>query len=203
MKKKEMRKITRSVGDYTFDWYPEKELLEIFEPGEETLLSKIIEREMEYSEQEKRIEEFLSNDNELDAMNEAGWFFEILAKKLLVPRLLEIENHIFRLKRLAAFLGGDMTATRRNDDFEERKACAKNYPIYEIARSRVDLKPRGKNFVGLCPFAFHEEKTPSFYLYTETNSFFCFGCNTGGDVITLTCELYGIGFADAVAMLNK
>lgn len=198
-----MRKITRSVGDYTFDWYPEKELLEIFQTGEETILSKIVEREMEYEEQEKLIEEFLSNDMELDALNEGGWFFEILAKKLLLPRLLEIENHIFRLKRLAAFLGGDMTAHHWTDDVRERRDVAKAYPIYEIARSRIDLKPRGKNFVGLCPFPFHEEKHASFYLYTATNSFFCFGCNTGGDVITLTMELYGIKFNDALAMLNK
>ena len=198
-----MRKITRSVGDYTFDWYPEKELLEIFQTGEATILSKIVEREMEYGEQEKLIEEFLSIDNEIDALNEGGWFFEIIAKKLLVPRLLEIESHLFRLKRLAAFLGGDMTPTYRNDDFEERKARAKSYPIYEIARSRVDLKPTGKNFVGRCPFPCHEDKTPSFYLYTETNSFFCFGCNMGGDVITLTMELYGIKFDDAIVMLNK
>lgn len=198
-----MRKITRSVGDYTFDWYPEKELLEIFQTGEETILSKIVEREMEYEEQEKLIEEFLSNDMELDALNEGSWFFEILAKKLLMPRLLEIENHIFRLKRLAAFLDGDMFTNRWTDDFNERRDRAKSYPIYEIARSRVDLKPRGKNYVGRCPFPCHEDKTPSFYLYTETNSFFCFGCNMGGDVITLTMELYGIKFDDALAMLNK
>jgi hypothetical protein len=196
-----MRKITRSVGDYTFDWYPEKELLEIFQTGEETILSKIVEREMEYEEQEKLIEEFLSNDTELSALNESGWFFETLAKKLLMPRLLEIENHIFRLKRLAAFLSGDTVATDWTDNFKEDKDRAKSHPIYEIARGRVDLKPRGKNFVGLCPF--HEEKHASFYIYTETNSFYCFGCNMGGDVITLTMELYGIDFTDALAMLNK
>ncbi|PIV85902.1 MAG: hypothetical protein COW50_04490 [Candidatus Moranbacteria bacterium CG17_big_fil_post_rev_8_21_14_2_50_41_107] len=72
--------------------------------------------------------------------------------------------------------------------------------MYELARSQIDLKSSGKNFVGLCPF--HMEKTPSFYLYTETNSFYCFGCQTGGDVITLTMHLYSIRFTDAVAMLQ-
>lgn len=196
-----MRKITRSVGDYTFDWYPEKELLEIFQTSKETILSKIVEREMEYEEQEKLIKEFLTNESAVDAFNESSWFFEILAKKLLLPRLLEIENHIFRLKRLAAFISGDTVATDWTDNFKEDKDRAKSYPIYEIARSRIDLKPRGKNFVGLCPF--HEEKHASFYIYTGTNSFYCFGCNTGGDVITLTMELYGIDFTDALAMLNK
>lgn len=198
-----MKKITRSVGDYTFDWYPEKELLEIFQTGEETILSKIVEREMEYEEQEKLIKEFLSIDNEIDALNEGDWFFEILAKKLLIPKLLEIENHVFRLKRLAAFLGGDMTAHYQSDDFRERRDIAKVYPIHEIAQSRIDLKPRGKNFIGRCPFPCHEDKHPSFYIYTATNSFFCFGCNMGGDVIRLAMELYGIEFTEAITMLNK
>ena len=49
--------------------------------------------------------------------------------------------------------------------------------IGEIISSYVILKRRGKNLVGLCPF--HNEKTPSFVVYPENGSFYCFGCNTG------------------------
>ena len=54
--------------------------------------------------------------------------------------------------------------------------------IVDVVSSYVALKKRGRNYVGLCPF--HNEKTPSFNLYPENGSFFCFGCETGGDVIT-------------------
>ena len=43
----------------------------------------------------------------------------------------------------------------------------------------VNLKRRGKNLIGLCPF--HSEKTPSFTVYPESASFYCFGCGAGGD----------------------
>ena len=52
--------------------------------------------------------------------------------------------------------------------------------ITEIASSYVNLKRHGRNMVGLCPF--HGEKTPSFNIYTENGSFYCFGCGAGGDV---------------------
>ena len=54
--------------------------------------------------------------------------------------------------------------------------------ITDIVSSYVNLKRRGKNMVGLCPF--HNEKSPSFNVYPENNSFYCFGCGAGGDVIT-------------------
>ena len=40
-----------------------------------------------------------------------------------------------------------------------------------------------KNLKGRCPF--HDDSSPSFYVYPETQSFYCFGCQVGGDVITL------------------
>ncbi|MBQ9247593.1 MAG: DNA primase, partial [Ruminococcus sp.] len=52
----------------------------------------------------------------------------------------------------------------------------------ELAGSYMQLKRRGRNLVGLCPF--HGEKTPSFNIYTENGSFYCFGCGTRGDNIT-------------------
>ena len=60
--------------------------------------------------------------------------------------------------------------------------------IEDVAASYVNLRRRGKNLVGLCPF--HNEKTPSFCIYPENNSFFCFGCNKGGDVISFVTVSY-------------
>jgi len=44
----------------------------------------------------------------------------------------------------------------------------------------VQLKKQGKKWIGLCPF--HEEKTPSFTVDRDSDSFHCFGCNASGGV---------------------
>ena len=54
--------------------------------------------------------------------------------------------------------------------------------IVDVVSSYVSLRRSGRNMVGLCPF--HHEKTPSFNVYAENGSFYCFGCGVGGDVIT-------------------
>ena len=53
--------------------------------------------------------------------------------------------------------------------------------IEDIVSTYVSLRKRGNTSVGLCPF--HNEKTPSFTVYNDTQSFYCFGCGAGGDAI--------------------
>ena len=74
-------------------------------------------------------------------------------------------------------------------------------PIADIASSYVDLKRRGKNRVGLCPF--HNEKTPSFNIYPENNSFYCFGCGKGGGVLQFVMNAENLAFPDAVRWLAQ
>lgn len=71
--------------------------------------------------------------------------------------------------------------------------------IESVVSSYVSLKRRGRNLVGLCPF--HGEKTPSFNLYPETSSFYCFGCGAGGDVITFIRRIENLSYIDAVKFL--
>ena len=71
--------------------------------------------------------------------------------------------------------------------------------IESVVSSYVRLKRRGRNLVGLCPF--HGEKTPSFNLYPETSSFYCFGCGAGGDVITFIKKIENLDYLDAVRFL--
>ncbi|MCQ2455669.1 MAG: DNA primase [Clostridia bacterium] len=65
----------------------------------------------------------------------------------------------------------------------------------------VSLKRRGKNLVGLCPF--HGEKTPSFTIYPENGSFYCFGCGVGGDVFTFTKLIESLDYIEAVKLLAE
>ena len=78
-----------------------------------------------------------------------------------------------------------------------RNAC----PLEEIARTYVDLKRRGRTYVCNCPF--HSEKTPSFTVFPDTQSFYCFGCGAGGDVITFIQQIENLDFMDAVKLLAQ
>jgi hypothetical protein len=85
---------------------------------------------------------------------------------------------------------------------EEDKARAKAAPIVQIAEWN-GLHPRkiGVRFVILCPF--HEERHPSCTLYPETNSFYCYGCAAGGDVIAFTKDLRRESFPETINYLNR
>ena len=71
--------------------------------------------------------------------------------------------------------------------------------IVELLGSYVHLKRKGRLYGGLCPF--HSEKTPSFYVYPDTQSFYCFGCGAGGDAITFAKKINSIDYPEAVKML--
>ncbi len=68
--------------------------------------------------------------------------------------------------------------------------------IEEVISSHITLRRRGKTLVGLCPF--HNEKTPSFTVYPDTNSFYCFGCGAGGDVISFIRRIDNFDYVEAV-----
>ena len=71
--------------------------------------------------------------------------------------------------------------------------------ITEVVGSYVQLRHRGRTHTGLCPF--HSEKTPSFVVYPETQSFYCFGCGAGGDVITFVRKISNLDYVEAVKLL--
>lgn len=68
--------------------------------------------------------------------------------------------------------------------------------IESVISSSITLKRRGKTLVGLCPF--HNEKTPSFTVYPDSNSFYCFGCGAGGDVISFVRRMENLDYIEAV-----
>ena len=65
----------------------------------------------------------------------------------------------------------------------------------------VQLKKRGRSWVGLCPF--HPEKTPSFTVSPEKGMYYCFGCQAGGNAFTFLMEHEKIAFPDAVRTLGQ
>jgi DNA primase len=71
--------------------------------------------------------------------------------------------------------------------------------ISDLIGSYVTLKRAGSNMNGLCPF--HSEKTPSFTVFTRSNSFYCFGCGAGGDAITFAMRAENLDYPSAVEFL--
>ena len=71
--------------------------------------------------------------------------------------------------------------------------------INDIIGSYVSLKRAGSNMNGLCPF--HSEKTPSFTVFSKSNSFYCFGCGAGGDAISFIMRAENLDYPSAVEFL--
>ena len=71
--------------------------------------------------------------------------------------------------------------------------------IYDIISSYVELKKKGRNFFGLCPF--HGEKTPSFSVNTEKQIYKCFGCGEGGSSIDFIMQKHNYDFVEALTYL--
>ena len=71
--------------------------------------------------------------------------------------------------------------------------------IIEVVSGYVQLKKRGRNYFGLCPF--HGEKTASFSVSPERQIYKCFGCSVGGGVINFIMEIEGMEFVNAVKHL--
>jgi len=68
--------------------------------------------------------------------------------------------------------------------------------IVDIISEFVQLRKRGKNFIGLCPF--HSEKTPSFTVSEDKQIFHCFGCHAGGNIYKFLMEYEKISFIEAI-----
>ena len=71
--------------------------------------------------------------------------------------------------------------------------------IEQVISSYTELRRRGKHLVGLCPF--HNERTPSFVVYPETHSFYCFGCGAAGTAIQFVQRAENLDFMEAVKTL--
>ena len=74
------------------------------------------------------------------------------------------------------------------------------HDIVSVISKTVELKKRGANFIGLCPF--HSEKTPSFSVSPSKQTYHCFGCGEGGDVISFVQKTLGTSFQGALKFLG-
>src|SRR5258708_4434614 len=71
--------------------------------------------------------------------------------------------------------------------------------IVTLVGGYVKLEKSGANFKARCPF--HNEKTPSFFVSSDRGSFYCFGCQSKGDIFTFVQEFEGLDFKGALKVL--
>ncbi|MBI2766250.1 MAG: toprim domain-containing protein [Chloroflexi bacterium] len=79
-------------------------------------------------------------------------------------------------------------------------AIRRGHPIADVAAaSGLELRQTGGRLTAVCPF--HGDSRPSLVLYPASQSYYCFGCGAGGDVIDFMSRLHTVGFREAVALL--
>ncbi|MFQ8601308.1 MAG: DNA primase, partial [Oscillospiraceae bacterium] len=125
------------------------------------------------------------------------------------PELLEAERAPARRRREPELSSQPTNQSEKRRQGGNRRGISKEtvdeiksrVSLLDIARERMQLTKRGGNYVGCCPF--HNEKTPSFTVYTGNDSFYCYGCGEGGDAITFIRKLDNLSYPEAVQQLAE
>lgn len=82
---------------------------------------------------------------------------------------------------------------------EAKERIRESVEIADLVRSYIELKPKGPNFAGLCPF--HRDTTPSLNVTPSRGTWWCYVCNVGGDIFSFVEKIEGVSFPEAVRML--
>lgn len=172
--------------------YSNQDLLRLFPEAEKIIPEKIKENERRYKKIERIAKKLLKEARKIAGEN--TWFTESFIKAFCVPSLIKHSNNIMRLNSYSR------PRNQFIENFNQKIERAREYPILELASGSMDLRARGRTCSALCPF--HNERTPSFFLYPESNTYHCFGCGVHGDVISLAQHLYNISFKEAVLKLQ-
>jgi len=186
----EWRKNRKYISEY--------EILQDIPDALPIIWAKIIEWHGKQLIAEKTIRAQAKIVNEVCVDEFLRWFtLEFLSIQPIGKELAECYRQLDRLRGLKSHLESKSQHNKQQLPIEQ----ARTTPIDLIAARYTSLRMRGHRMYGLCPL--HQEKTASFTLYLDSNSFYCHGCHIGGDVIKLIQQMEGIGFLEAVELLAK
>lgn len=174
--------------------YTNAELLEIF-PEASTIIPALIK---DYSKQRKELVKAIAKEHGNIMANPDEmfrYFWTSWLKLTKVQDLWVIDKDIDRLQRFMQPVVNEPKQSNRITDNQIEDARA--IPIESLLNQ--EFRRSGSNLVGRCPF--HDENTPSFYIYVQENRGWCFGCNNGGDTIDIVMRLHDLNFRDAVQYL--
>lgn len=177
--------------------YSGAELLNIFPESKEIIPEKLKEYQDERDGLVKTIKKKLAIIKNSGTDDGTQWFWRAWIKVSDGEKLLEIDRHLSRLKRLWWLAQGKSPPKDHITEADIQKA--KSVPIENLING--PLRKGGKVLMGLC--LFHNERHPSFCVYPATNRWWCYGCNQGGDTINLIKLLHSLNFPQAVKWLNN
>lgn len=132
------------------------------------------------------------------------YFLAALYEAEYFPRIRTVVSRAFNLRRMyerhLALTNPQLLTIDPGRITDAHIEKAKSVPVAELfIQAGHKLRKQGTNFRTLCPF--HQEKTPSCTIYTETNSFYCFGCHCHGDSIEFVKKTRSLNFPEAVRFL--
>lgn len=165
-------------------WKPNyQELLEIF-PNAKSIIKQIIKADKEKISELREAQRNFWNRRGRDYKERWWWecWDEVFYQQEIERLLKRIKKYGFLIEPGSARAGGD------------QKEAAKKIPVELLYGNQ--LRKSGGKLIGLCPL--HSEKTPSFVIYSETNSFYCFSEAIGGDSITFIMKRDNLSFNEAI-----
>lgn len=181
--------INRSYWQQFTHTKPIYDPFEVFNPSKAFLKEVIKQLKQQCYEIIKEKENIKKTENCPDWLKES--IIEQLNKqhKKLVSR---IQNYGFRIS-------GNTVSSRFNSNSigQDVKERAKQRPISDVFVGK--LTRSNNRLLGKCPF--HDDRKASFVIYTDQNSWWCFACNIGGDVIAFIMKLNNLNFIEAVKYL--
>ena len=180
-----------------------RELLEIFPdaiiPARRGLKERLKQHKAELHNTDTRQEDYQNNRinkahfSEQNELRDASVVFFNEEREVTNRKIRSI---LFNLSYLDELEGKGPVLTGNGVD-ESRVAQAKQVPITNFYTGK--LRKFGNKAVGQCPF--HNERTASFTIYTQQNTWWCYGCNTGGSVVDYLMKQNGADFLTTVKTL--
>lgn len=174
---------------------PQKEIVQVF-PEERTTVKAVLH---ELTVNREMVIRFL--ENKLDFLKQgrldtfSAWFYRLWIKVNYIDYLIKFDSRINKLSMLLKIYEGKKPPRGwiTDDDID----MARGVPIEDLITQ--PLKKSGRALVGLCPF--HNEKSPSFSVFPQSNRFHCFGCQETGDVISYVRQINNLSFPEAINYL--
>jgi len=108
------------------------------------------------------------------------FFFKIFFKKIV--NFANFLNDFYRMENNADFI-------------------KKNIDIVKVLSDEIKIIKRGKNFIARCPL--HADNNPSLVIYPDTQSWYCFGCGKGGDVLNFLMLYKKLSFTECIDYISK
>ena len=169
-----------------------KELFEIFPESAEVVETNLREEQQVFAEQVLLLKERITEDRNRDEFTR--WFLCELRKHFIGPALEQAWHRMERYRRELSVAHGDRRQETgiKPEDIADAKAVTIESLIQVKRSNQIRVYAH-------CPF--HDDKTPSFVIYKEENTFHCFGCGAHGDVMDFVMRRDGLSFRKAIRML--